>query len=998
MSFIGKRNAEEAFGKDGVVTSSGPSRKKNRQARREHKQWNQVQKVQHNQEGSTEISTLSHTNEKSKKNDSATRDGPQPPRVAKDQVSSFEQLPLNKPKDQSLRAASIKKSRFKTNKKSRSENDNSLVDIAALGGGERSNKHQEVQIVDLPREETEVLAAKQRRKNEQEAPHQQKNSNMWSVARPCGGVFIDHDPILAADEEYLILATKQDIQVYATKTSLLVRTLHVTRRSEIITYAQITTQDQFIVVGLKDGSLLKYDWTTGQKVWSASFRGCISSIVSTSSNPDSDAFLMINLSADRSFNMTSVSLDKHGKGLGRKHMMSQKNLLQRIVFSADLGIAIVCSRDTIYVGRLGNNDKSNETPFYWQEISVVGRIASFDAEIKRDSHRQEQPLINIAVGLNSGEIQVYDDVLEATKSLKENHLRPRRLHWHRTAPRAVKFSPDSNYLISGGDETVLVIWQLLTNQKQTLPHLTTAILNATVSRQGSAYALRLADNSIMVLSTSDLQPFADVSNLVMPSSSNIPFLPGLSVPAVLHPIHSDRLLLAYSLHSLNPSTGSSEKSINMLQTFDIASQLQLSRQALARNLATTVNIDPSGEFLKGPDCTHLDITHDGRWLVTVDQWKPSESNLKEMYLSRGDQSSREQMNECYLRFWSTNQSAQISTSNTWELNTRIDEPFATNEMVSGGHVLAISVNPVKIQVAVLDSGRHLRVYSPKVRIRSGVPIRNANGQQLFTWTCDHDISLQEASTVAAPTSAAVAFSEDGSVLAAFWASASSRKSRLHLVDSSSACVVASLPNMVSGNRCLLAFCRQYLMALSDRFSVYDIVTMQQTIDIDIDSKFDRTKSRMAVNARSGTVALAFSDKDMKTASQLLLLDSQAFNKPPVLDEKISAQVHVLLAERDAGGFVVVDGQGRTIRISSLGSLGTALIPEKQVLEKENSKNGLHDVFGKSSVPKVIPVAQEADSVQPASLESVFSFESTAQAPGARDLFNQIALVVLGAVA
>ena len=68
-------------------------------------------------------------------------------------------------------------------------------------------------------------------------------------------------------------------------------------------------------------------------------------------------------------------------------------------------------------------------------------------------------------------------------------------------------------MISGGKETVLVLWQLDTNLKQFLPHLSAAIESLAVSPKGTLYALRLSDNSVIVLSTAELEPIANIVGL-----------------------------------------------------------------------------------------------------------------------------------------------------------------------------------------------------------------------------------------------------------------------------------------------------------------------------------------------------------------------------------------------------------------------------------------------------------------------------------------------------
>lgn len=830
--------------------------------------------------------------------------------------------------------------------------------------------------------ETTLVERRPPRKNSKEhdtskkkRKQKQADDASWSISSPVGGVFIDHDPVLTSDEQHLVLATKNDIQIYATKTSLLIRTIHVTTTSEITSYA-LLPEEHHIIVGLADSNLVKFDWTTGRKVWTTSHSGRITFVLPTSATAASDGYLLVSKTKDGSHNLSSLAVDVAGKHLGKRHMLGQKHILPYICSNPDLGVAVVCSKDTIFLGRLGDED------FQWQQINVSGgKIICFDAQILPPPAKSSQPMINVALGLQSGEIHMYNDILN--KSGRDLHAR--RLHWHRAASRTVKFSPDSNYLVSGGEETVLVIWQLDTNQKQTLPHLTTAILSASISQRGSAYALRLADNSVMVLSTSDLKPFASISSLAF-ATSTAPYLPDLAVPAVLHPQHSDRLLMAYSLQSLNPGLRATEKTANMLQTYDISAQLQLNRQALARNLVSIVNIGPGGQPLHEPEVTHLDISHDGDWLVTVDQWTPPAADMNELYLRKGEQGNRKLLSECFLRFWSNN-----GATESWQLNTRIDDPAS-----GGKDILAIVSSPFRQQVAIADGNYHVKFYSPKARVRNGVPV-TAEGKQLYTWTCDHDISLQEAAQLSKPKSASLTFSADGSIIAACWGTASTN-SCIHLIETKTATTIASLPDIMSNGKPNLAFCGKYMLALSTRFLVYDTITAQTTFSVDIDETFNIGKSRMAVNKRSGTVAVAVSSRDVQKPSQLLLLDVST--QKIVLEKAVEGQVRILLAEPDRGGFSIVNGEGQSLKVSAPGSESTVLVAHQQIAEKEIVRSSIENVFGagRKQIEVVAAGDQPLEASLEASLENVFSIETSARAPGAADLFSSVARLVSGAAA
>ncbi|KAJ8611610.1 hypothetical protein MRB53_037834 [Persea americana] len=84
----------------------------------------------------------------------------------------------------------------------------------------------------------------------------------------------------------------------------------------------------------------------------------------------------------------------------------------------------------------------------------------------------------------------------------------------------------------------LVLWQLATGIKQFLPNLTANILRIVVNAAGDRYALCMADNSIMVLSTSERKPVANFSGLQLVERHVEDGI--LPCPAVSHPTRKTR--------------------------------------------------------------------------------------------------------------------------------------------------------------------------------------------------------------------------------------------------------------------------------------------------------------------------------------------------------------------------------------------------------------------------------------------------------------------------
>lgn len=78
------------------------------------------------------------------------------------------------------------------------------------------------------------------------------------------------------------------------------------------------------------------------------------------------------------------------------------------------------------------------------------------------------------------------------------------MHWHSHAVNSLAFSGDGVYLFSGGEEAVFVVWQLETRSKEFFPRLGSEIKKISVSPNQLLYALSHVDNSIKIISATDM--------------------------------------------------------------------------------------------------------------------------------------------------------------------------------------------------------------------------------------------------------------------------------------------------------------------------------------------------------------------------------------------------------------------------------------------------------------------------------------------------------------
>lgn len=82
------------------------------------------------------------------------------------------------------------------------------------------------------------------------------------------------------------------------------------------------------------------------------------------------------------------------------------------------------------------------------------------------------------------------------------------LDWHAHAVSSIAFTSNGAYLLSGGEESVLVIWQLHTGKKEFVPRVGAPIKTVALSTVGGSeeeYLLGLADATYVFISAGALK-------------------------------------------------------------------------------------------------------------------------------------------------------------------------------------------------------------------------------------------------------------------------------------------------------------------------------------------------------------------------------------------------------------------------------------------------------------------------------------------------------------
>jgi NET1-associated nuclear protein 1 (U3 small nucleolar RNA-associated protein 17) len=90
----------------------------------------------------------------------------------------------------------------------------------------------------------------------------------------------------------------------------------------------------------------------------------------------------------------------------------------------------------------------------------------------------------------------------------EKRAQTTTLHWHAHAVSALTYTPNGAYLLSGGEEAVLVVWQLHSGKKEFVPRVGAPILSISVfaaREHEEEYFLGLADASYGVVSSATMK-------------------------------------------------------------------------------------------------------------------------------------------------------------------------------------------------------------------------------------------------------------------------------------------------------------------------------------------------------------------------------------------------------------------------------------------------------------------------------------------------------------
>ncbi|PKS08235.1 hypothetical protein jhhlp_005177 [Lomentospora prolificans] len=795
----------------------------------------------------------------------------------------------------------------------------------------------------------------------------------WAVSKPLGGRIEDIDPILSEDERYLILAYTTSIQVYTTADSLLIRRIPIdppNSDSFAIVAVRLSSQNgSHVWVACSDGRLWLIDWTTGsvlrEPVVTKSHTAVDMVLLSLKLGKNNRELPVVSEHTKDGrntlvvYNYQSTDESKTSNVLAALSHSGQQ--IHSLVSVNESRAIFAASKSTLIVGvASGKFSSFSDISYTFYNFETNDIITSLDARVStmplyqgrramaekaKSTRNPNTPIIDVIVGGARGPIYFYNDLiakLEAldNEDLGSDALLARKYHWHRRAVHTLKWSRDGNYMISGGSEHTLVIWQMDTGKMNFLPHLAGVVENLVVSETGSSYLVHLDDNSVMVLSTAELEPTVYVSGIQ--SATRNPRAPKDQwvhrawtpgdvpswIPAALHPEIPDRLYLCVGGGNQATLTGETV-SAPFLQTVDLESFRSISKQAIARTHPSDANFTSQGEAVTDPRVTHLAFSHDGRWLATIDEWRPFQkdglilSEDQERTLTRDKR-------EIHLKFWEAGQGSEHA--DTFGLVSRINSPHVTS---SPEEIFGLAADPTSSRFATVGNDGLARIWRPKVRQQDGITVTKDNGDTLHTWSCIQTVPLGNQLAVesvgAAPVEknqGCIAFSEDGSTL--FVAYGSAEDGNVYVIDARSGDVKAVLDGLWHGTLRSLHVLSPYIVILSDTLQVYDVVADDlcygMPLSVTCTDSGAEGAIHLGVDFKTRHFALTV---PVATGTEICVFSPDT--PVPVLLKKISGRVVSLVTSLHSSGFIVLDDQAQ-LRTIAEGSDADALAVAKPLEE------------------------------------------------------------------
>ncbi|KAL0020828.1 hypothetical protein WJX79_004301 [Trebouxia sp. C0005] len=446
--------------------------------------------------------------------------------------------------------------------------------------------------------------------------------------------------VLSPDGKYLLVAAASSVRVYSSITAEIALNLYG-HTQEVTAIVLDHSNSDLVYTASMDGTVKHWNFMSGQLLKSMTVGDPVASMVIPVGSIF--AYLQCDWQAEQAGKMLFLDLT-----LGTLARYSLKlHFPSKFVVSQSGRFVATFFQHTVFVY---STERPALAPLKLYHTRVFTCVAFDPTEEK------------IAAGDVSGRILIWN-------SFKDKQVPVTTVHWHAHPVGCLCFSADGTLLLSGGEEAVLVIWQLGSGARSYLPRLGGGLHFITRSPVDSAcYVVSQADNTVRMVNTATMK--------------------------VLVSVHGGHLVL--------PAHNS------LLQFWDAARGCHVHcQQVAARN---AVSLTQQDHKLQGgvhgiplePHVSHVAFSHEGLVMATVNV-RPNAGSL----------GSDEQS----LRFWDRREGVVQVDSNQeqpfYSTNTYLDDPHR------GGTITSLAYHPTRHMAATTSSNGDFRVWVRQEERKAG---------------------------------------------------------------------------------------------------------------------------------------------------------------------------------------------------------------------------------------------------------------------------------------
>ncbi|EIW87027.1 WD40 repeat-like protein [Coniophora puteana RWD-64-598 SS2] len=513
-------------------------------------------------------------------------------------------------------------------------------------------------------------------------------------------------PLFTRDGSHFFSISGNNVKIHSSASGKVASTLpgtHHGGHTDVVTCAIINTQNPFqLITGSLDGTLKIWDYLEGKLLYSLTLDQPIYNLCAHSTIKGH-----VFVSAAKPKKARNDVPKKPGEG---SQNQDESCVVLRVSLKpkdSSSGVKNFKSSQVVPVGKT--------KPTSGIEISASGQwlvaVAGHKAYVAKTSalksgftkYVSPDPLTCLAVhpsqdyfatGDARGVIRLWyclnEDMPKVTGV--EKRAQTSTFHWHAHAVSSIAFTSNGAYLLSGGEESVLVIWQLHTQKKEFVPRVGSPIKSIVVSRNTSSeeeYLLGLADASYAFVNSTTLKLARVFSRIKI--DPDVPSRWDIPTPLAVH-VNSSTLILPSS----HPSS---------LQTYSIDSSMVTSELEVSPSNRVSRRDEKA---LQPSRVERIALSFCGHWMATLDRRLDDEDIH----------------GESYLKFWRWDKRIAF-----WILNTRVNKPHGQHRITS------MSFNPVGMDnvdlLQLVTTGEDGCVKSWRLRIDREIQNASWTGRSQF---------------------------------------------------------------------------------------------------------------------------------------------------------------------------------------------------------------------------------------------------------------------------